>query len=95
MGIDDIRSALVDIAPAYGISKAYLFGSFARGEQTDDSDIDLVVILARPLGFKRAKLFEELELRLGLPVDIVFGETQLYEPIRKEFNRDKVEIYAA
>ena len=80
MGIDDIRSALVDIAPAYGISKAYLFGSFARGEQTDDSDIDLVVILARPL---------------GLPVDIVFGETQLYEPIRKEFNRDKVEIYAA
>ena len=93
--IDDIQSALTDIAPEFGVLRAYLFGSYARGDQTRESDIDLLVVLEAPLGFKRARFYEELEQRLGLPVDIIFGESQLYEPARESFNRDKVMIYAA
>ena len=93
--IDDIRAALADIAPAFGISEAYLFGSYARGEQDCESDVDLVIVLDKPLGFKRARLGEELELRLGLPVDLVFGETQLYQPFRAAYERDRVMVYAA
>ena len=33
--------------------------------------------------------------RLGLPVDLIFGEQQLYEPFRASFSREKVLIYAA
>ena len=95
VSIDGIRSALCEIAPSYGIAEAYLFGSYARGEQSDASDVDLVVILDKPLGFKRAKLHDELERRLGLPVDIVFGESQLFEPIRVAYEHDKVAVYAA
>ena len=95
VSIDDIRSALREIAPNYGIAKAYLFGSYARGEQSDESDVDIVVILDKPLGFKRARFHDDLEQRLGLPVDIIFGEGQLYDPVRMTYEHDKVAVYAA
>lgn len=94
VALDDIRSAIADLAPAFGVSRAFVFGSYARGEQSEQSDVDIVVDLNRPLGFKRAELHDELEARLGLPVDLIFGEHQLYEPIRHKFNEEKVLIYA-
>ncbi len=91
---DDIGKALAEIAPRYGIAKAFLFGSYARGEQTESSDIDLVIDLERPLGFKRSELYEALESRLGHKVDLVFGAGQLYAPVRERFDVDKVVVYA-
>ena len=95
VSIDDIRAALLEIASDYGIFRAYLFGSFARGEQSGDSDVDLVLELSAPLGFKRAKLHDDLERLIDAPVDLVFGEEQLYEPVRADYERDKVMVYAA
>lgn len=93
--LDDIKRAVADNAPAFGVSRAYLFGSYARGEQTPDSDIDIVIELARPLGFKRAKLCESLQERLDTPVDVVFGASQLYAPIFDSYERDRVALYEA
>jgi predicted nucleotidyltransferase len=75
--LNKIRSAIGDIASEYGIGRAFVFGSYARGEQTDTSDIDLLVELDRPLGFKRGRMCLEIESRLELPVDLVFGREQL------------------
>ena len=91
--INDIRDAVLEIAPDYGVSSAYLFGSYARGEQQASSDVDLVLELGRPLGFKRSALMDALEERMGVPVDVVFGESQLYMPVREQFNNDKVMLY--
>ena len=93
--IDDISRTIAEIAPEYGISRACLFGSYARGEQARGSDVDLVVDLSRPLGFKRAELHEAPEERLGCKVDLVFGANQLHAPIYESFERDKVVVYAA
>ena len=41
--IDDIRNKTVPIAKEFGISRMSLFGSYARGEATDDSDVDLYI----------------------------------------------------
>jgi predicted nucleotidyltransferase len=93
VGIDAIRSAINELAPEYGIARAYLFGSYARNEQAESSDVDLVVELNKPLGFGRGQMCLDIEARLGLPVDLIFGKEQLYPPIRQEFNREAVLIY--
>ena len=41
--IDDIRKRIIPIVMKYGINSFSLFGSYARGESTDDSDLDFVM----------------------------------------------------
>jgi hypothetical protein len=56
----------------YGVGEIGLFGSIARGEATSDSDIDVLVEFARPIGFfKFLELEEYLTERLGRKVDLV------------------------
>ena len=48
-----------------------MFGSWARQEQGKDSDLDLLVDFDRPVGLEIVALKDEIEHRLGLPVDLV------------------------
>ena len=58
-------------ATEYGIKRIGIFGSVARGEQTNDSDVD-VCIDAPPMGLlKLSGLRLELEDFLNAPVDLV------------------------
>lgn len=41
--IDEIRTLVKPIAERYGIEKVLLFGSYARGEATESSDVDLLI----------------------------------------------------
>lgn len=91
--ISSIREALAATAPAYGVAAADLFGSYSRGDQTAGSDVDIVVELMRPLGFRRAAFIRDLQERLGVPVDVIFGADQLYAPVRASFEQEKVSVY--
>lgn len=75
-----------------GVESLSLFGSVARGESTDSSDVDLAVTLdhARmPRGFHYAgrleELREKLEVTLGCPVDVV------PEPVRRRRFQEKID----
>ena len=59
------------LAEKYGITKLGLFGSFARGEATDDSDVDLCFDTVRKDPFIATHLKEEFEDILHRSVDIV------------------------
>ena len=41
--IDEIKSITVPVAKQYGLEKVALFGSYAKGEQKETSDIDLII----------------------------------------------------
>ena len=41
--IDEISRRIQPVASAYGLRAVYLFGSYARGEATENSDIDLLI----------------------------------------------------
>ena len=43
--LDDIEAKIIPIAKQYNISKVYLFGSYARGEEDENSDIDIALEL--------------------------------------------------
>jgi len=57
---------------AFGVARLSLFGSFARGEGREDSDVDLLVEFGRPVGlFEFVRLQRELGERLGRSVELV------------------------
>ena len=77
------------------VLKAWLFGSFARGEETPESDIDILVKFDRtaPIGlFAYVRMHRELEERLGRKVDLV-EEGTLRPAAQTTANRDLKVIY--
>lgn len=77
------------------VLKAWLFGSFSRGEQRADSDVDLLVKFDRsiPIGlFAYARMHRELEEILGCKVGLV-EEGTLRPAVQKTAKRDLKVIY--
>ena len=72
MEIEEITSKIRPVLAAYGVTYAAVFGSFARGQQRSDSDLDLLVTLEQPIGvFSLARLKRELEEVSGKTIDLV------------------------
>lgn len=89
--IEKINDALKSLP----VSKAWVFGSYARGEQNDDSDLDLLVCYIpgqRPGLFGLIDMTYQLEEKLGLKVDLVENGT-LYPRVQKEVDLQKIPIY--
>jgi uncharacterized protein len=55
----------------FHVTNIGVFGSYVRGEQTDKSDVDILVELSEPIGWEYVDLKEFLEEILGKPVDLV------------------------
>lgn len=86
--LDDILSALEaqipTLATKYGVQQLWVFGSYARGEQTSQSDLDLLVDLGdAPLSFLDFLALEhELEDLLKLEVDLAEASSFSEEVLR-------------
>ncbi|MGH2517334.1 MAG: nucleotidyltransferase family protein [Ktedonobacterales bacterium] len=81
---------MVAILRACGVQHASLFGSYARGEQHLDSDVDLLVEL--PVGaslFDVSRLGLALEELLGRPVDLVTSFAALHPLIQERVLREQ------
>ncbi len=75
------------------VQRAWLFGSFARGEQREDSDIDILVAFDPTVGlFKYAAIYTDLKELLGREVDLV-QEGALKPYAAATADRDKILIY--
>ncbi len=90
-----MQQLIADYFKTQPIQKAWLFGSFARGEETPLSDVDLLVQYDDEgiSLLKHAAMICELEEILDRPVDIV-PEGTLYPKIAESINQDKILIYA-
>ena len=63
---------LIQIAQKHGISRIYVFGSVARGDSTDQSDVDFLVEMQEGASlFGVGGFCYESEKLLGIPVDVV------------------------
>lgn len=76
------------------VVKAWLFGSYARGEETSDSDVDILVVLddSQHIGLKFFGMYEDLKALLGRNVDLV-TDRSLAPYARKSVDHDKILIY--
>ena len=66
-----LRASRPDLERDYPIHRLALFGSFARGEATEDSDVDVLVDVEPSIGLRFVTLAEQLETLLGRQVDLV------------------------
>jgi predicted nucleotidyltransferase len=92
MTISQIKKRAVPILNAHGIRKAAVFGSVARGEETANSDVDILVQLPHPIGllpFAGLKL--ELEDALHRKVDLVEYDA-LHPRLKNRVLADQVPI---
>jgi len=69
--IDEIKAIAVPIAQKYGVKKLALFGSYARGEQTGDSDIDFITEPKKGMGLAFFGFADELENEFDTQVDVL------------------------
>lgn len=85
--LKEIISICTPILKKYNIKKAYIFGSYARNEATENSDIDIMI---KTTGSKIVTLLNlseleiELEEKLGKVIDIIIEETYTEEINEKD-----------
>ena len=72
---DEILSLLVqnksELENRFKVRRMALFGSYARGDQQSDSDVDIMVDIDPSVGLEFVTLAEQIEQFLGLPVELV------------------------
>jgi predicted nucleotidyltransferase len=73
--LQDIKLQLAAIKPIlqakYPLSALAIFGSYARNEATESSDVDVLVELNGKIGIKFIDLAEEIEACLGIKTDVI------------------------
>jgi predicted nucleotidyltransferase len=73
--IAQLRRVQPDLQRRYPIRELGIFGSYARGEQTEDSDLDILVNLGDGIGLlELAGLQQDLSDALGVRVDLVMRD---------------------
>ena len=91
MGIPEIKSVVSRLGQEYGAQRIWLFGSYARGDMTPASDIDLRIDKGRIRGIEMGGLLLDLEDALGVPVDL----SSLSERFLSSIQKDEVLLYEA
>jgi uncharacterized protein len=70
-----ITTKLTELKPIlqqkYPVESIALFGSYARNEQTEDSDVDVMIELNGFMGMKFLDMADEIEEYLGVKTDVV------------------------
>lgn len=91
--IDTIKQITIPILKQYGVERASLFGSAARGEDNPGSDIDILVSIKKPIGiFEFMGLQFALEEALKKKVDLV-SERAINKYIKPFIEQDLIVIY--
>ena len=63
--ISILKKELPKLKDQYGVERIVLYGSFAKGTQKKESDIDILVDIRRPIGLEFVSLADRLEELLG------------------------------
>ncbi|QTA91361.1 nucleotidyltransferase family protein [Desulfonema magnum] len=71
---EKLREKYPYLVSEYGIKRIGLFGSYSKGEQTEDSDVDIIAEFERPIGLRFVEFAEYLEELLGKKTDILTPE---------------------
>jgi len=94
MNDQKVQETIVEYFKTQPVLKAWLFGSFARGEETPLSDVDILVRLdhSKPVGLRFFGMWNDLERLLDRSVDLV-EEGELLPFAQESANHDKLLIY--
>lgn len=75
----------------YPIKSFEIFGSYARGDQTEVSDLDILVEFNDKIGIRFIDLAEELEQKTGMKVDLV-SRNAVKKGYLREISKDLIRV---
>ena len=71
MELKELKSKIRKVLKKHGVVKAGIFGSYARGEQKKNSDVDILVQTSKPMGFAFMGIQFDLENKIGKKIDLI------------------------
>ena len=90
--IEKLKSTRQYLSEHYGVSSMLLFGSVARNEQKEDSDVDICVEMIPNL-FNRAGVKIYLQELLGCDVDVVRMRERMNPVFKKQILKYGIRVY--
>ena len=75
-----------------GIERIGVFGSFARGEETAESDIDIIVSLQEPTLFRYAEIADHLKSVFGREIDLVSLKSHMPETFKLQLEKEAIYV---
>lgn len=91
--INEIRKMIQPIAESFGVERIYLFGSYARGEANENSDLDFRIDKGKVSGFAFGGLINAIEDAFDKRVDVVTTKS-LDSDFLKSIEKEEVLLYA-
>ena len=92
LSIPIIKERITPVCEKYPIKKAYLFGSYARGDATEKSDVDLRIEGDIKSFFTLCGIYADFEEALGMELDLL-NKLPDSETFRENLKKDEVLIY--
>ena len=90
--LEVLKHLIIPVLKEKNIPKAGIFGSYARGENSHKSDVDIVIEPAKDMGFDFFLLEDILSERIGKKVDVV-TYASLHRKIKDKILREEVRLY--
>jgi len=69
--MDNLQKKIIPVLEKYSVKKAAIFGSYARGEFNENSDVDILILPPKGMGLGFVRLKRDLEQSLDKKVDLV------------------------
>lgn len=88
--IEYLSSHKHEFETKFGVTKIGLFGSYARGQNHEESDVDIVVELKKPDLLTLVGIKQQIEEDLGINVDIVRNRDNMNHTLKKRIAREAV-----
>jgi len=95
MSTETMQKTIAEYFKTQPVLKAWLFGSYARGEETPQSDVDILFVPDKSQHFSlftMGGMYEDLKELLGKEVDLI-TENGLLPFARESAEHDKILIY--
>ncbi len=95
MNAEKMMKLIAEYFKTQPVLKAWIFGSYSRGEQRQDSDIDILILPDKSQHFSLftlSAMYEDLKNLLGCEVDLI-TDGGLMPFARESADRDKILIY--
>ena len=92
LSIPIIKECIAPVCKKYHIKKAYLFGSYARGEANEKSDVDLRIEGDIKSFFMLGGIYSDLEDALGRKIDLL-SKLPDSDKFKENLQRDEVLLY--
>jgi predicted nucleotidyltransferase len=87
-----LKEHKADFASEFSVRKLGIFGSYARNEAREDSDIDIVVELEKPDLFSLIGIKQSLEESFNTKVDVIRLRNNMNEVLRKRIEKDVIYV---